>query len=411
MLLKIIIFALLFETIAADHENFSVGKVWQIYARNNKLDTCACAEPIWQYGVQELYDGTRKASWEFSGRSREVADVVMNLLKGYIVKLMYFSNSNSTVLTTSSSAILNTMSNCNKFGKSSIVIIREYRPVMPVIVKDLQDVVKKLGNILGLKVTSLFFKAIGDLGSGIDAAKEKKVSFSVGKTWQNYARNNKWNVCASNEPIWQDKVQDYFDGTRKATWKFRGRSYEIADVVMKKFEDYLAKLMYFSNFKPTVLSSSSSALLNSMARCNKLGKSSLIIIREFNVVLPELVKDFKSIVAKLKHVLGIKVSSTFNKAVTDLGDVFTTFMTTFLKERPKKIIYEPVYKSLAFLMNTVALIAETLLEKCNSASTEVQEAVTILSLIFYHFSITVQGISSCVQDYLITKERTIPQNL
>ncbi|KAJ6643753.1 hypothetical protein Bhyg_08718 [Pseudolycoriella hygida] len=244
---------------------------------------------------------------------------------------------------------------------------------------------------------------------------EKKISFSVANVWQSYSKAKRGNVCPSppEDDEFKQGVQEYYDGCRRATWKFHGQSYHFADVVMTTMEDYFSKLMYFSNSNSTVLTTSSIALLHSMSKCNKLRKSGLIIIREFNKVLPDMLCDFDRITTKLKHVIGRKMCSVFNRVVADLGETFLAFMRAFLKttrqgsKHGKNVSYVKVFKKAQTLMNTVALVAKTLLNELHLATQEVYEGVTVLTLIFYFFAYAVQGINSCVQDYLYLKERPV----
>lgn len=81
-----------------------------------------------------------------------------------------------------------------------------------------------------------------------------------------------------------------------------------------------------------------------------------------------------------------ELTSPVNNALNDLGYTFTNFRREFLKTAVigfrKQIDHEPVLKKLQKLINTVALIAETLLNGSESDTKEVEEeAVTLLCLI------------------------------
>lgn len=184
---------------------------------------------------------------------------------------------------------------------------------------------------------------------------------------------------------------------------------------MVAFEMYLTKLIYFTSSNSTVLASSSNAILDSLSKCNKCERSGLNIIKEFHKVVLGLVEELNELViTKLSHIIG-ELTGPVTDALNDLGFTFSNFMREFLQSGltgfRKKVDYEPVLKQLQKFMNTVALISETLLNECELANREVNEAVTVLTLICAYFTIAVQGINTCVQDVLYEQECTISQTI
>lgn len=113
--------------------------------------------------VQEYYDGCRKATWDFLGPSHDLADNVIKSLEVFITKLISFANSNTTVLASSSHAILESISKCSKLGLSGFNIIKEFNKVASAIVKDFNDVVAKLSDIIGQLADSVN-DALSNLG-------------------------------------------------------------------------------------------------------------------------------------------------------------------------------------------------------------------------------------------------------
>ncbi|KAJ6645526.1 hypothetical protein Bhyg_00732 [Pseudolycoriella hygida] len=242
------------------------------------------------------------------------------------------------------------------------------------------------------------------------------VSFSVEKVWQSYSKNDQLSSCSCDDNAkWKEGVQKYYTGTRKATWKFRGPSYDLADNVMWTVENVFTKFIYFANSNTTVLTPSSTAILETLAKCKKLGKSSLVIISEWDKVLSTVVREVKGVVSKFSKHIGT-LASAFNDALACVYCAFSNFMRRFLRcetiECKQEVNYIPLVKKYQILMNTVALIAETIVNnKCNTASPEAYEAETILILIFQYFSLTVQGINSCVQDILFRENGVIAENI
>lgn len=87
------------------------------------------------------------------------------------------------------------------------------------------------------------------------------------------------------------------------------------------------------------------------------------------------------------------------------------FLETDLLGNRNIIDYTPVIEEGQVFTNTIALIAETLLIKYTSATQEIYEAVTILSLILVYLVIVVQGINACQQSVLYAEQLEVPQNI
>lgn len=228
--------------------------------------------------------------------------------------------------------------------------------------------------------------------------------------WQSYRQKD----SNYDDGVWKESVQQFYDGCRKATWKFDGPSYDLANEAVRSFELYLTKLIYFTYSNSTVLQSSSTALLQSLSKCKRLEKTGFNIIKEFEIVLLGLVKDLNEIVEKLSEIIG-DLTCTVNDALNELGYTFSYFMKEFLKlstaGRRNKVSYEPVLKKLQKLMNTVALIAETLINECEEPTQEENEAVSVLELISIYFALAIQGINTCVQDVIYKEKCSVSQNI
>lgn len=241
-----------------------------------------------------------------------------------------------------------------------------------------------------------------------DDCKEKKITFSLEKIWQSYKKDD----CDDADEELRKDIQDYYDGCRKATWDFLGPSHDIADNVMKSLEVFITKLSFFANSNSTVLASSSHEILESIRKCNKLGISGFNIIKEYNKVGLAIAKDFKDIVTKLSDIIG-QLADSFMDALSNLNCAFTNFMSKFLKSEgtglKNKVNYEPILKQYQNLINTLAIIAEILLNKCELVGS--YEAVTILTWIVQFFTIATQGINSCYQTVLYEQKSTVPQKV
>lgn len=240
---------------------------------------------------------------------------------------------------------------------------------------------------------------------------QRKVSFSIEKIWKSYRKND---CCACDD---DDKliagVQKFYTGARTATWTFRGPSYVLADNAVLSLESYLTKLIYLTNTNSTVLADSSTSILETMSK-HKTGANALSILIVYIVDFPTIVKDMKEVVEKLSDLIG-KLASSFNDDLTEVFLVLSNFMKRFLECKTlkckEKLDYIPVIRKFQTLMNTVALFAETLINKCDTASHEAYQAVTILSIVFNYFTISVQGINTCVQDIVFNDNGIIADKI
>lgn len=73
----------------------------------------------------------------------------MVVFESYLSKIIFFANSNSTVLSSSSTAILKAFSKFNKLGISGFVITDEFGKISTEVVNDLTVIVSTLSDILG----------------------------------------------------------------------------------------------------------------------------------------------------------------------------------------------------------------------------------------------------------------------
>lgn len=174
---------------------------------------------------------------------------------------------------------------------------------------------------------------------------------------------------------------------------------------MNALQGVITKLIFFANVNSTIVAPSSTAILKSLTRCSELDKSSANIIFQFEKVLLALIEEFNEVIRMLSEHIG-EVSSAFTNALGDLGSVFFQYMRDFLANSrlfkcKKRVSNTPVLKQTQKLMNTLALIGETLLNECESEATqEVYESVLVLHLIFLYMLSAVTGINSCSLDVL-----------
>ncbi|XP_037037811.1 uncharacterized protein LOC119075468 [Bradysia coprophila] len=172
------LFGLLYKTIDAGSDtgennetdkhrvSFSVEETFKSYRK--KVKSCACSpeDVTWKEGLQDHYDGCRTASWLFRGKAYDLADTAVNSLQGCITKLIYFANVNSTIVASSSTAILKSMSRSRNLNRSSMNIIFEFEKVVLAIFEEVNEVAQKLSEHIG-DVACAFTNAVTDLGTAL----------------------------------------------------------------------------------------------------------------------------------------------------------------------------------------------------------------------------------------------------
>ncbi|KAJ6645907.1 hypothetical protein Bhyg_01116, partial [Pseudolycoriella hygida] len=155
----------------AGHDNghdqqvsFSVEKIWQ---NLTKKDNCMCkpdsAENIkLKADVQQTYDGCKRVSTNLFGRSGELGAHCIELMEVYITKLIHFSTSNSTMLTSGSSTMLALLSKCKKIDESGFKAIEEFSKVLKAIVDGFNKIVANLSGNIG-KLTHSIIETLNSL--------------------------------------------------------------------------------------------------------------------------------------------------------------------------------------------------------------------------------------------------------
>lgn len=173
-------------------------------------------------------------------------------------------------------------------------------------------------------------------------------------------------------------------------------------------------MMYYANTNTTVLRESATSVMESMARCNKLGKNSMVMLIEYEKVFVLVADDLKTVALSLSDHIG-DLAESFSDAVQELSRVFAKYMRDLLiscklTACKRKVSYEPTLRNMQKLMNLMALISETLLKE-SDPTIEVQESVLVLALISWYFQIVVQGKLSTSMDILLRHKREVPESL
>ncbi|XP_037029380.1 uncharacterized protein LOC119069428 [Bradysia coprophila] len=144
--------------------SFSVIAVWRSYNKNACPCTCPVEDAPWLKGIEGHYNGCHDAVDKFCGKAKEAGDVAVRSLKEYFAKLIYFTDSNSTIITTGSTEILNSLSKCINLNSNGLNIIVEFNKVFLSIIDDFVRVIKSLEVYIGDDLTCSLTDSIRDLG-------------------------------------------------------------------------------------------------------------------------------------------------------------------------------------------------------------------------------------------------------
>lgn len=112
-----------------------------------------------------------------------------------------------------------------------------------------------------------------------------------------------------------------------------------------------------------------------------------------------------------------QVTNYINDAIKSLERSLKHLLTEFLNHGVenlslgKKTDFEPVMKSLQTLTNTIALIAETILNDSSLATDDVYESVTLLTLILTHCLAIVQGTKVTIATIIHSRKKYIPDTI
>lgn len=207
--------------------------------------------------------------------------------------------------------------------------------------------------------------------------------------------------CSVEEDPWREGVDEFYNGCRSAANLFHGKAFEIADNTLNSLQQLITKLSDFTDSNSTIISSSATDILESLSKCNKLGKSGFNIIVEYIKVFPTVVRDFNRVANNLYKQIG-GLTRSFTSAVSDLGSALTKYMREFvlnirLNNCKEEVDYTNVLQKYQDLSNIVALIDKTLLNE-EEVTKEVYESVLVLHLLYIYMGISVTGINSCALD-------------
>lgn len=222
--------------------------------------------------------------------------------------------------------------------------------------------------------------------------------------------------CSCND--WHDGVLKYYEGCSKSAKDYPGPSGQ-SENVMSTFGIFLNKLLDLTASNSTILSSSSTAILDAMSSQSELGGSFGHLLNECIKSLPQLSDDLRKIISNLSYNIGPLTTCLMNDAITDLEHSIRHFAAMlqnsgvehFGNSLGMNLDYEPVTLCAQVLMNMIALIAETTLYNCKIATHNIFESLTVLTLISNWYLIGAHSVNVVSQGILRTASQPIPEKL
>ncbi|XP_037035325.1 uncharacterized protein LOC119073736 [Bradysia coprophila] len=224
------------------------------------------------------------------------------------------------------------------------------------------------------------------------------------------------NECGCDD--WQDGVLKYYEGCTNTSKKYPGPTNQ-AEPVMSSFEIFLNKLLDLTTVNSTILSLSSTAILDAMSKLSKMGGSYGNLFRESTNTLPQLTDDLKVIVSNQTKNLGPLITNLMNDAITDLGQSILHYGFEFRQcgaehfgnDLAKDLNFEPITKHTQVLMNMIALIGETSINDCRLGTPKILESLAVITLISSWYFIGAHSINVVSQAILHARSQSIPDKL
>lgn len=224
------------------------------------------------------------------------------------------------------------------------------------------------------------------------------------------------NQCGCDD--WQEGVLKYYEGTTNTSKTYPGPTNQ-AEPVMSAFGIFLNKLLDLTTGDFTILSPSSTAILDAMSKLTKMSGSYNNLFREATNALPQLSDDLKKIISNLSDNIGESITNLMNDAITDLEQSILHYAFLFRKcgvehfgnDLAQSLSYEPITRKTRVLMNLIALIGETAIYDCKFTTTKILESLAVMTLISNYYFIGAHSMNVVSQAVLHEQSQSIPDKL
>lgn len=203
------------------------------------------------------------------------------------------------------------------------------------------------------------------------------------------------NECSCNDD-WEKGVQQTYDGCAKVFSSYRGPTKEIGETVITSFETYIKILKNWNQSNSTILSTSSTAILQAIGLLSNVGVSASYLLNENSKATPDLVSAYTKIVTNLSKNIG-KLTDPINEGIREFGRLSVESTKQFqhrFVEQKSEIDFKVIMKCGQLLANTIGLIVETALNDCGcvTIANDTYEAIAVLVYILNDCFLSIQGI-------------------
>lgn len=214
-------------------------------------------------------------------------------------------------------------------------------------------------------------------------------------------------------------MDDVYNQCSNVLRTFPKPTFRVAQNMLEAFGTTSQKLEIIANFDNTtsILPERAVLLLYNFRLLNKLKDTPEKIIIEFDKALPKIAAGLRKIVSSLQCSIG-KLTDYINDGIKCVERSLKHLLDEFLKSNGVEIVitdkksnFEPVIKCLQKLANTIASIAEAILNDSSLATNDVLESMTILTLILAHCFVFVQGTKSTMGTVIHSRKKFIPKAL
>lgn len=170
--------------------------------------------------------------------------------------------------------------------------------------------------------------------------------------------------------------------------------------VIGSFKSLTDRAVFYTGSNSSFISSRSIAVLEAISVLDKLGKSPSYLLYQFHKALPHMSMKFRGITTNLSDAIG-ELNRPVNKAIsaceTSMTDLLKYFQNRLVNQNQNQnrieIYIKSCLKSARYLTNTIALIADTALNNCDSFTihNDVFEAICIIIWTSLHYILSIQG--------------------
>lgn len=146
--------------VRGDDGGYSIENVW----KSSKSDYTGQHKPAWTDGVQKYHDDIMEAFGKFPpGPLMDKSNAVTTSFQSYLTKIVTYSNSNSTVLSSGSNTILGVLDKVSILENTPIGVINEFYRILPTLMETYRGVISNVTPMISGVTGPVIIEAMSDL--------------------------------------------------------------------------------------------------------------------------------------------------------------------------------------------------------------------------------------------------------